>query len=184
MRKKVYLVDLSADERQQLQRLIHGGTARARMVNRAQILLHADEGKGDQEIAAALHTSASTVWRIRKRFTEDGMHGALHEVHAHRSGALRSVRARGSAAAYGADRVALHAETWPLAQPDGDRVVGVEQTVSGSADRGQRVAGAGGGGVGSAAQRCAGEGGLALHDGQGAHETGAPLSLIITVAKV
>lgn len=80
MRKKIYLVDLSDEERQQLQHLIHGGTARARLVNRAQILLHADEGKGDKEIAAALHTSASTVWRIRKRFTEDGVHGALHEI--------------------------------------------------------------------------------------------------------
>src|SRR4051812_1816516 len=80
MRKKVYLVDLSDDERQQLHRLIHGGTARARMVNRAQILLHADAGAGDEGIARALHTSASTVWRIRKRFTEDGLHGALHEV--------------------------------------------------------------------------------------------------------
>jgi transposase len=80
MRKKVYLVDLTEDERRQLQSLIHGGTARARMINRAQILLHADEGKPDTEIAAALHTSASTVWRIRKRFTEDGVHGALHEV--------------------------------------------------------------------------------------------------------
>jgi transposase len=80
MRKKVYIVNLADDERQQLQRLIHGGTARARLVNRARILLHADEGKRDEEIAAALHTSASTVWRIRKRFTEDGVHGALHEV--------------------------------------------------------------------------------------------------------
>jgi transposase len=80
MRKRVYIVNLADDERQQLRALIHGGTARARMVNRAQILLHADEGKGDKEIAAALHTSASTVWRIRKRFVEDGVHGALHEV--------------------------------------------------------------------------------------------------------
>src|SRR5262249_861712 len=54
--------------------------AHARMINRAQILLHADEGKQDEDIAAALHTSASTVWRIRKRFTEDGLHGALHEI--------------------------------------------------------------------------------------------------------
>lgn len=80
MRKKVYLVDLSDDERQRLRMLIHGGTARARMINRAQILLHAADGKGDEAIAAALHTSASTVWRIRKRFVEDGLHGALHEV--------------------------------------------------------------------------------------------------------
>lgn len=80
MRKKVYVVDLTDHERQQVQRLIQSGTARARMVNRAQILLHADEGTPDEAIAAALHTSTSTVWRIRKRFTEDGLHGALHEI--------------------------------------------------------------------------------------------------------
>jgi transposase len=80
MRKKVYIVELTDAERQHLRTLIHGGTTRARMVNRAQILLHADEGKGDDAIAAALHTSASTVWRIRKRFTEDGLEGVLHEI--------------------------------------------------------------------------------------------------------
>jgi len=80
MRKKVYVVELTDDERQALHVLIHGGTARARMLNRAQILLHAEEGKADGEIAAALHTSESTVGRIRKRFVEDGLHGALHEV--------------------------------------------------------------------------------------------------------
>ncbi len=80
MRKKIYVVELTQDERQRVQAVIHGGTAKARMVNRAQILLHANEGKADQEIAAALHTSESTVGRIRKRFVEDGLHGALHEV--------------------------------------------------------------------------------------------------------
>lgn len=80
MRKKIYIVELTDEERQHLRTLIHGGTTHARLINRAQILLHADEGKGDDAIAAALHTSASTVWRIRKRFTEDGLHGALHEI--------------------------------------------------------------------------------------------------------
>ena len=80
MRKKLYIVELTDEERLHLRTLIHGGTTRARMVNRAQILLHADEGKEDDAIAAALHTSASTVWRIRKRFTEDGLDGALHEI--------------------------------------------------------------------------------------------------------
>lgn len=80
MRKKVYVIELTDDERQELSSLIHAGMARARMVNRAQILLHADEGTPDPEIAAALHTSESTVGRIRKRFVEDGLHGALHEV--------------------------------------------------------------------------------------------------------
>ncbi len=80
MRKKVYVVELTDGERQELTTLIHAGTTRARMVNRAQILLHASEGKADKEVAAALHTSESTVGRIRKRFVEDGLHGALHEV--------------------------------------------------------------------------------------------------------
>lgn len=80
MRKKVSVVALTDDERQELHILIHGGTTRARMVNRAQILLHAEEGKQDQASAAALHTSESTVGRIRKRFVEDGLYGALHEV--------------------------------------------------------------------------------------------------------
>lgn len=80
MRKKVYVVALSEDERNALRALLRGGTASVRLLNRVQILLHADEGKGDAEIATALHTSMSTVWRIRKRFCEDGVYGALHEV--------------------------------------------------------------------------------------------------------
>lgn len=80
MRTKVYVVELSEDERRALRALLRGGTAPARLRNRAQILLHAEEGKSDGEIAAALHTSMSTVWRIRKRFCEDGVHGALYEV--------------------------------------------------------------------------------------------------------
>ena len=80
MRTKVDAVILTDDERRELHALIHGGTTRARMLNRAQILLHASEGKQDKEIAAALHTSESTVGRIRKRFVEAGLHGALHEL--------------------------------------------------------------------------------------------------------
>jgi len=80
MRTKIYVVALSNDERRALHALIHGGTARARMINRARILLHASEGKQDKEVAAALHTSKSTVGRVRKRFAEDGLHAALHEI--------------------------------------------------------------------------------------------------------
>ncbi|MCA1724367.1 MAG: IS630 family transposase [Thermomicrobia bacterium] len=79
MRKKVYVVELTDDERQALAALIHAGTTRARMLNRAQILLHASEEKQDKEIAAALHTSESTVGRVRKRFADHGLHAALHE---------------------------------------------------------------------------------------------------------
>lgn len=106
MRKKVYVVELTDDERRELRALIHGGAARARMVNRAQILLHASEGKQDKEIAAALHTSESTVGRIRKRFVEEGLHGALHEV-------VRPGGARKLSGAQEAHLVALACSTPP-----------------------------------------------------------------------
>ena len=78
--KKIYLVDLTDEERQELRALVRRGSERARRINRAQILLHADEGKRDKEIAAALHTGESTVQRVRRRFVEDGVHGALNEA--------------------------------------------------------------------------------------------------------
>lgn len=79
MRTKISPVVLTDDERRHLHTLIHGGTTRARIVTRAQILLHASEDKQDKEIAAALHTSESTVGRVRKRFVGGGLDGALRE---------------------------------------------------------------------------------------------------------
>ncbi len=78
--KKIYVVELTDDERQELRALVHRGSERARRINRAHILLHADEGKQDKEIATALHIGESTVQRVRRRFVEDGLHGALNEA--------------------------------------------------------------------------------------------------------
>ena len=50
-----------------------------RKLARAHILLHADEGKKDKEIAAALHVGRATVERIRKRFVEGNVARALSE---------------------------------------------------------------------------------------------------------
>ena len=78
--KKLYVVDLTDEERQELRALVRRGSERARRINRAQILLHADEGRQDKEIAVALHTGESTVQRVRRRFVENGLHGALNEA--------------------------------------------------------------------------------------------------------
>jgi transposase len=78
--KRIYVVELTGDERQELRTLVHRGSERARRINRAQILLHADEGKQDKEIATALHTGERTVQRVRRRFVEDGLNGALNEA--------------------------------------------------------------------------------------------------------
>ena len=76
MRKR-YVVNLTDDERTTLRDLVRKGTVAARKLTRAHILLHADEDVADQAIADALHVGRATVERIRKRFVEGGVDGAL-----------------------------------------------------------------------------------------------------------
>jgi transposase len=79
MPAKIYRVDLSEEERREVLTLLRKGQARVRKITRARILLQADEGLKDAEIAQALHTSPSTVERTRKRFVEGGLSKALNE---------------------------------------------------------------------------------------------------------
>ncbi len=58
-----YRVDLSQCERAELTALLSGGNQPARKLKRAQILLAADAGAGDEEIAARVVVSGSTVYR-------------------------------------------------------------------------------------------------------------------------
>lgn len=73
MPKKKYIVDLSPDEREQLQLLIRRGKTSARKLTRARILLKASDGFTDEEIVAALTVGIATVERLRKRFVESGL---------------------------------------------------------------------------------------------------------------
>lgn len=77
--KKLYTVSLEEAERVRLLGLIRSGEGSARVQRRARTLLLADEGKGDEMIAAALHIGASTVKRTRHRFSQEGLDAALHE---------------------------------------------------------------------------------------------------------
>ena len=79
MPKKIYIVDLTREERTYLLGFIKSGKHSARKLNRARILLLADEGKADGEIAEALHTGTATVQRTRQRFVEGNLAGALNE---------------------------------------------------------------------------------------------------------
>ena len=79
MPKKIYIVDLTEEERAYLLDFIKSGEKSARKLNRARILLLADEDRSDREIAEVLHTGASTVQRTRQRFVEGNLEGALNE---------------------------------------------------------------------------------------------------------
>ena len=74
-----YRVDLSEAERSELTMLLSGGRHAARKLKRAQILLAADAGVRDQEIASSLAVGASTVCRTKRRFVEGNLQRALNE---------------------------------------------------------------------------------------------------------
>src|SRR5947208_16661840 len=74
-----YRVDLSQAERDQLSALLSGGTHASRKLKRAQILLAADAGVGDEDIAASITVGGSTVYRTKRRFVEGNLEAALSE---------------------------------------------------------------------------------------------------------
>src|SRR5947209_17952459 len=82
MRTKRFRVSLTPEERSDLLHLIATGKAAARTLMQARILLKADTPPGehglfDEDIAAAVETSVSTVERVRRRFVEAGLQRAL-----------------------------------------------------------------------------------------------------------
>jgi transposase len=81
--KKKYPVILSDTERDDLNHLIVSGTAPARKLTHARILLKADEGSEgggwvDEKVADAVESSQPTVARIRRQYFEEGLEAALN----------------------------------------------------------------------------------------------------------
>ncbi len=76
---KKYVVRLSDSQRAELRTLIRSGQQSARILARARVLLLADEGRTDDEIAASVHVGTTTIERLRRRFTQDGLEHTLHE---------------------------------------------------------------------------------------------------------
>jgi transposase len=74
-----YRVELSQDERAELTALLSAGTHAARKLKRAQILLAADAGISDEDIAISIAVGGSTVYRTKRRFVEESLEAALSE---------------------------------------------------------------------------------------------------------
>ena len=81
MAQEKYGVRLKTEERNRLQQLIRSGRESARAMARARILLKMDEGWTAPQAAAALEVSQRTVFRIKRRYAEEG----LDEVLRHRT---------------------------------------------------------------------------------------------------
>ena len=74
-----YRVELSQTERAELTALVSGGKHAARKLKRAQILLAADAGAGEEEIARNVGVGGSTVYRTKRRFVLGNLEAALTE---------------------------------------------------------------------------------------------------------
>ena len=74
-----YHVELSEAERCELTALVGSGKHYARKIKRAQILLAADSGLSDEDIAAAVAVGGSTVYRTKRRFVKGNLEAALNE---------------------------------------------------------------------------------------------------------
>jgi transposase len=74
---KKYIVDLTTEERADLEGRMQGGEMGVRKIKRIQILLKADEGWVDERIAEAFDVGLSTVERTRRKFVERGLDGAI-----------------------------------------------------------------------------------------------------------
>ncbi len=75
-----YRVTLDTSERAQLVSMVLGGKGAFRRLKRAQILLAADSGSTDEEIARNVAVGTSTVYRTKQRFVEKGLVRALSEL--------------------------------------------------------------------------------------------------------
>src|SRR5215216_2350224 len=71
--------ELSQAERDELTAMLSAGKHAARKLKRAQILLAADVGSSDEQIARTVVVGGSTVYRTKRRFVEGNLERALTE---------------------------------------------------------------------------------------------------------
>lgn len=70
-------IEISAEDRRELERLVRSRTAQRRAVERARIVLAAAEGRSAARIAGEVGCSERTVWKWRCRFERDGLAGLM-----------------------------------------------------------------------------------------------------------
>lgn len=75
--RKVAFVRLTPEQRAELTDRLEHEALNGRRRRHFQVLLVADEGRTDEQVAAATGASRSTVERIRKRFAAEGLEAAL-----------------------------------------------------------------------------------------------------------
>jgi transposase len=76
-------IELSKEQRQGLEQLVSKGKASARKIKHAEVLLKIDSSENgpkwsDEQVKAAYGVGETTIWRIRRRFVDQGLEDALN----------------------------------------------------------------------------------------------------------
>ena len=82
MVREKYGVRLTPEQRNQLEHLVRAGKSTARVTTRARILLKTDAAWSAPQVAQvaqALDVAEGTVFRIKRRFAEEGLAGVLQD---------------------------------------------------------------------------------------------------------
>ena len=79
MVREKYEVRLTPEQRNHLEHLVRAGKSAARVTTRARILLKTDAAWSAPQVAQALEVAEGTVFRIKRRFAEAGLAGALQD---------------------------------------------------------------------------------------------------------
>ena len=77
--KKPVRIRLKSNERKQLKKLVTKGSAKAREIRRANILLMSDRGKTSKEISESLEVNTRTIQNIKEKYLQDGIDNALYD---------------------------------------------------------------------------------------------------------
>ena len=76
---KKITIKLNRKNRVFLTNFVKDGTKKARAIKRANILLLADEGYDNDDIAGFTRIHRQSIWRIKKRYVEEGIPLALED---------------------------------------------------------------------------------------------------------
>jgi transposase len=72
-------IALSDEDRKLLKQFVKKGTKKARAIARAKVLLFIDDGYNNTEISKMTDVHRQGIWRIKKRFSEEGLEFILEE---------------------------------------------------------------------------------------------------------
>jgi hypothetical protein len=79
-KRKRLQIELSRQERKQVEELLSGGVQPVRAVIRALVLRQMDEGRTTVEAGAGVGISAKAAWEIGKRYQEGGLEAGIYDA--------------------------------------------------------------------------------------------------------